>query len=58
MGGCISLEYLNFSSNTLQGPLPESLKLIIYLESLDLSHNQLNGTVPAWIGDKEDGQDS
>jgi hypothetical protein len=36
-------------SNSLSGPIPESLGRLIQLVFLDLSNNQLTGTFPAWV---------
>ncbi|KAM6549962.1 hypothetical protein CsatB_021638 [Cannabis sativa] len=40
-----NLLYLNLSSNILSGPLPTPL-LRLQLDTLDVSHNKLNGSIP------------
>ncbi|XP_057435271.1 LOW QUALITY PROTEIN: receptor-like protein 40 [Lotus japonicus] len=41
---------VDFSSNNLQGPIPEELINFTALRVLNLSHNALNGTIPSSIG--------
>ncbi|KAL3347463.1 hypothetical protein AABB24_021238 [Solanum stoloniferum] len=43
------LEVLDFSSNSLTGPIPSNVSGMQNAHSLYLSSNQLNGTVPSWI---------
>ncbi|KAH0729086.1 hypothetical protein KY289_000274 [Solanum tuberosum] len=43
------LEWLDFSSNSLTGPIPTNVSGLQNLQRLDLSSNRLNGTIPSWI---------
>ncbi|KAH0780478.1 hypothetical protein KY290_000076 [Solanum tuberosum] len=43
------LEYLDFSSNSLTGPIPSNVSGLQNLQSLALSSNYLKGTIPSWI---------
>ncbi|TMW81477.1 hypothetical protein EJD97_009386, partial [Solanum chilense] len=43
------LKILDFSSNSLTGPIPSNVSGLRNLQSLDLSSNNLNGTIPSWI---------
>ncbi|XP_069152280.1 receptor-like protein Cf-9 homolog [Solanum lycopersicum] len=43
------LEFLDFSFNSLTGPIPSNVSGLQNLDSLGLSSNQLNGTIPSWI---------
>ncbi|XP_069152269.1 receptor-like protein Cf-9 [Solanum lycopersicum] len=43
------LEFLDFSFNSLTGPIPSNVSGLQNLYSLSLSSNQLNGTIPSWI---------
>ncbi|XP_049407420.1 receptor-like protein Cf-9 [Solanum stenotomum] len=43
------LEFLDFSSNFLTGPIPSNVSGMQNLQFLFLSSNHLNGTVPSWI---------
>ncbi|KAK6802417.1 hypothetical protein RDI58_000197 [Solanum bulbocastanum] len=43
------LEILDFSSNSLTGPIPSNVSGLQNLRLLDLSSNHLNGTIPSWI---------
>ncbi|WMV06783.1 hypothetical protein MTR67_000168 [Solanum verrucosum] len=43
------LEWLDFSSNSLAGPIPSNVSGLLNLQSLCLSSNHLNGTIPSWI---------
>nr|AAV33689.1 Hcr9-OR2A [Solanum pimpinellifolium] len=43
------LEYLDFSFNSLTGPIPSNVSGIQNLQRLYLSSNHLNGTIPSWI---------
>ncbi|XP_049347948.1 receptor-like protein Cf-9 [Solanum verrucosum] len=43
------LEMLDFSSNSLTGPIPSNVSGLQNLQSLLLSSNHLNGTIPSWI---------
>nr|CAA05266.1 Hcr9-4B [Solanum habrochaites] len=45
------LEELDFSSNSLTGPIPSNVSGLQNLERLDLSSNNLNGSIPSWIFD-------
>lgn len=48
--GLIRVEFVDLSSNLLEGSLPEvASRAFLTLSSLDLSSNQLSGTVPAWV---------
>ncbi|KAK8935194.1 hypothetical protein KSP39_PZI013178 [Platanthera zijinensis] len=50
--------HLSLSHNDLSGPIPpsslipKSLQNCISLETLDLGNNQLNGSIPSWLGEK------
>nr|CAA05267.1 Hcr9-4C [Solanum habrochaites] len=43
------LEWLDFSSNSLTGPIPSNVSGLQNLEWLYLSSNNLNGSIPSWI---------
>ncbi|KAG5628850.1 hypothetical protein H5410_000567 [Solanum commersonii] len=43
------LGLLDFSSNSLTGPIPSNVRGMQNLPSLYLSSNHLNGTIPSWI---------
>nr|AMN14933.1 Cf-like protein [Solanum lycopersicum] len=43
------LELLDFSSNSLTGPIPSNVSGLRNLQFLLLSSNHLNGTIPSWI---------
>ncbi|TMW81692.1 hypothetical protein EJD97_008339 [Solanum chilense] len=43
------LEFLDFSFNSLTGPIPSNVSGIQNLQRLYLSSNHLNGTIPSWI---------
>ncbi|KAH0728962.1 hypothetical protein KY289_000150 [Solanum tuberosum] len=43
------LEFLDFSSNSLTGPIPFNVSGLRNLKRLFLSSNNLNGTIPSWI---------
>ncbi|CDP15615.1 unnamed protein product [Coffea canephora] len=45
-----SLEYLDVSSNSLQGPIPSSICKASLLKILDLSTNNLSGPIPQCLG--------
>ena len=52
LGGCKSLMILNLSHNVFQGSIPPELLTISSLSgSLDLSYNQLTGSISSTIGD-------
>ncbi|KAG5628461.1 hypothetical protein H5410_000178 [Solanum commersonii] len=40
---------LDYSSNSLTGPIPSNVSGLRNLQSLYLSSNYLNGTIPSWI---------
>lgn len=44
-----SLVQISMRNNNLQGTVPESLKLLSYLQVVDLSHNKLSGSVPSFV---------
>ncbi|XP_022746281.1 LRR receptor-like serine/threonine-protein kinase GSO1 [Durio zibethinus] len=46
------IESLNLRNNNLFGEVPSILQHLANLLILDLSENQLTGSIPAWIGDK------
>ncbi|WJX47411.1 endo-1,4-beta-xylanase [Trifolium repens] len=55
---CHHLQYLNLSTNTLQGPIPHSIESVTTLAILDMSNNMLNGSIPSTFGQlKRCGQD-
>ncbi|KAD5961505.1 hypothetical protein E3N88_12978 [Mikania micrantha] len=41
---------MNLPSNSISGPLPDSLGRLLALEELDLSYNEINETLPRSIG--------
>ncbi|KAH0780482.1 hypothetical protein KY290_000080 [Solanum tuberosum] len=43
------IEMLDFSSNSLTGPIPSNVSGLQNLKQLHLSSNHLNGTIPSWI---------
>ncbi|WMV07099.1 hypothetical protein MTR67_000484 [Solanum verrucosum] len=43
------LEMLDFSSNSVTGPIPSNVSGMQNLQRLYLSSNHLNGTIPSWI---------
>ncbi|XP_049407366.1 receptor-like protein Cf-9 homolog [Solanum stenotomum] len=43
------LKLLDFSSNSLTGPIPSNVSGLQNLGSLSLSSNHLNGNIPSWI---------
>ncbi|KAH0780476.1 hypothetical protein KY290_000074 [Solanum tuberosum] len=45
----MQLDSLDFSSNSLTGPIPSNVSGLQNLRSLLLSSNNLNGTIPSWI---------
>ncbi|KAH0728893.1 hypothetical protein KY289_000081 [Solanum tuberosum] len=45
----MQLDSLDFSSNSLTGPIPSNVSGLQNLQSLDLSSNYLKGTIPSWI---------
>ncbi|KAH0780493.1 hypothetical protein KY290_000091 [Solanum tuberosum] len=45
----MQLDSLDFSSNSLTGPIPSNVSGLLNLQSLLLSSNNLNGTIPSWI---------
>ncbi|CAI7738069.1 unnamed protein product, partial [Closterium sp. NIES-53] len=45
-----SLFSLDISDNQFSGPLPESMTLLIFLESLGLGGNNLTGPIPPVLG--------
>ncbi|TMW92367.1 hypothetical protein EJD97_013137 [Solanum chilense] len=45
------LELLDFSSNSLTGPIPSNVSGLRNLHTLYLSSNNLNGSIPSWIFD-------
>ncbi|GJY12274.1 leucine-rich repeat-containing protein [Tanacetum coccineum] len=45
-----SLETLNFRGNSFTGDIPSKIPVnLTHLTFLDLSYNQLNGTLPSWL---------
>ncbi|XVE51376.1 hypothetical protein DITRI_Ditri02bG0035200 [Diplodiscus trichospermus] len=44
------IDGLNFSGNTIHGPIPSSLGTVTSLEILDLSYNNLTGSIPESLG--------
>ncbi|XP_009406778.3 receptor-like protein 51 [Musa acuminata AAA Group] len=46
-----NLVHLNLSCNRLKGPVPSSISVLGFLQTLDLSSNALTGTLPDSIGD-------
>lgn len=44
------LKRFDFSSNQLEGPIPENLALLTQLEYLDLAGNAFSGEIPAALG--------
>ncbi|XP_027771020.1 receptor-like protein Cf-9 isoform X2 [Solanum pennellii] len=47
----MQLEILDFSSNSLTGPIPSNVSGLQNLRQLILSSSHLNGTIPSWIFD-------
>ena len=45
--GTYKLLFLSLAHNSLDGPIPDSLAKLTKLQDLDLSANNLNGTIPA-----------
>ncbi|XP_010546683.1 PREDICTED: receptor-like protein 12 [Tarenaya hassleriana] len=45
-----SIQYLGGSNNNFTGGIPQSICALMALELLDLSHNNLNGSVPGCLG--------
>ncbi|WMV06882.1 hypothetical protein MTR67_000267 [Solanum verrucosum] len=45
----MQLEWLDFSSNSLTGPIPSNVSGLQNLQILYLSSNNLTGTIPSWI---------
>jgi len=45
--GAYQLAFLSLAHNSLDGPIPDSLAKLTKLQDLDLSANNLNGTIPA-----------
>ncbi|KAE8699362.1 putative Pentatricopeptide [Hibiscus syriacus] len=45
----ISLKNLSLASNSLSGSIPDSMSAVTGLVHVDLSNNQLNGTVPKFL---------
>ncbi|MCD7467188.1 Receptor-like protein 9dc1 [Datura stramonium] len=43
------LVWLDFSSNSLTGPIPSNISGLQNLQFLELSSNHLNGTIPSWV---------
>ncbi|KAH0724224.1 hypothetical protein KY285_000086 [Solanum tuberosum] len=43
------LKWLDFSSNSLTGPIPSNVSGLQNLQFFSLSSNYLNGTIPSWI---------
>ncbi|KAH0780676.1 hypothetical protein KY290_000274 [Solanum tuberosum] len=43
------LEFLDFSSNSITGPIPFNVSGMQNLQWVRLSSNHLNGTIPSWI---------
>ncbi|RLM70052.1 hypothetical protein C2845_PM17G00590 [Panicum miliaceum] len=48
--GSYQLAFLSLAHNSFDGPIPESLAKLTKLQDLDLSGNNLNGTIPADLG--------
>jgi len=51
LGLLTSLRRLDFSSQRLEGSIPDEWKALTNLEMLALSKNQIQATIPEWIGD-------
>ncbi|XP_028092937.1 probable LRR receptor-like serine/threonine-protein kinase At3g47570 [Camellia sinensis] len=47
----LSLEWLHLEANSFEGEIPQSLKLMRGLRVLDLSHNNLSGLIPSYLGE-------
>ncbi|KAH7690695.1 Non-specific serine/threonine protein kinase protein [Dioscorea alata] len=46
-----SLVVLRLSNNEFFGELPSSFKNCTSLQTLDLQHNKISGSIPAWLGE-------
>nr|AYU56586.1 ERECTA-like protein [Oropetium thomaeum] len=49
IGDCVSLKYLDLSSNLLYGDIPFSVSKLKLLEELNLKNNQLTGPIPSTL---------
>ncbi|CAI8593097.1 unnamed protein product [Vicia faba] len=45
-----NLQYLDLSSNSLEGTIPRQFGSLLHLQYLDLSYNALDGTIPRHLG--------
>ncbi|KAL1561857.1 putative inactive leucine-rich repeat receptor-like protein kinase [Salvia divinorum] len=50
IGGLVSLEILNVTSNMFGGSIPREMSFIKNLQTLILDHNRFEGEIPDWIG--------
>ncbi|XP_057812505.1 probable inactive leucine-rich repeat receptor-like protein kinase At3g03770 [Salvia miltiorrhiza] len=50
IGGLVSLEILNVTSNMFHGSIPREMSFIRNLQTLILDHNRFEGEIPNWIG--------
>ncbi|GMP79102.1 hypothetical protein CsSME_00034772 [Camellia sinensis var. sinensis] len=51
IGNCLSLEWLHLEANSFVGEIPQGLRLMRGLRVLDLSHNNLSGVIPSYLGE-------